>query len=493
VSRPQVIGKGKQCPSLRKLLPCKNTVKCPTLDCGVSAWSNWAQCSSSCGAQIAHSRLTSRTRAVTTHPARGGKACPVLMMTKDCAPLPCPQDCQLGAWSEWSSCPSTCGDTGDRNRVRSIVTHPLFGGKYCGPSQETVVCIKPPCPVDCQYKFDRCTVCLLSPKKCAKGCKKILVSHAKFGGACADTRKESDFVAVVECGQSSDIRSCYTTAPTPAFSGCIVSEFNSWSQCSGTCGGGGMQFRTRTILRASLAARAPAASTQFASTESEGQENLAHRNFAHCPPLREIRNCTFDNSVIGSILRPPWWRQTECPQDCEVSPWNCGSCSQTCGNLGNATRGCTRNVLQPSNAGGRQCPVLKTTRPCAHNTRVLPCPVDCLVSPFAIKYGSRCTRSCGWGQVVRTRKVIRRSAYGGRPCPELQEVKLCNTRHCPGAGDCIVTKWNNKRWVTEAMPFTIIFLQTPTGVHRAMSALAINDVTDQSLRDQSMEARRVLP
>jgi hypothetical protein len=453
VLRPR-IGTGKQCPTLRKLLPCPVAAECPSVDCALSDWSDWGQCSSSCGAQIAHSRTMSRSRKVTKQQTHGGKACPaVLTMTKDCTPLPCPEDCQLGDWREWSQCDRTCGDRGKRTRTRAIANHAAFGGKACGQRQASILCIKPPCPEDCQYTLAQCTVCVLSIGKCAQNCKRTLVSTAEFGGVPCEKPEDGDVITVTECGEDPSIRSCYTPSPTPVFRGCIVSEFNDWSPCSGSCGGGGTQFRNRKILRAAPGALSAVGTTSASSTKIGGKEpSIATTHFTRCPPLQQTRNCSFDDTGLAAVLRAPWWRQESCPQDCEVTAWNCGHCSQTCGDLRNATETCVRQVLRPSKAGGRLCPALLQNRVCTSGTAAnssrhtfLPCPQDCLVSPFTVKYGTHCTRSCGWGQVVRTRRVIRPNAYGGKRCPRLEEVKLCNTRHCPGVGDCLVTKWDQKR------------------------------------------------
>ncbi|CAG6014005.1 unnamed protein product [Menidia menidia] len=44
--------------------------------------------------------------------------------------IPCPQDCVVSEYSPWTSCSKTCG-TGLRNRVRSVLVPPLFGGSGC--------------------------------------------------------------------------------------------------------------------------------------------------------------------------------------------------------------------------------------------------------------------------------------------------------------------------------------------------------------------------
>ena len=44
--------------------------------------------------------------------------------------VPCPVDCELSEWSDWSECSVTCG-SGMQVRVRSILTEPADGGRKC--------------------------------------------------------------------------------------------------------------------------------------------------------------------------------------------------------------------------------------------------------------------------------------------------------------------------------------------------------------------------
>lgn len=95
--------------------------------CRTTQWSEWSQCSSSCGAGI-----TMRTRYFVEH--QGTKKCPHITivekqkcMTPECSAadieIPDPQ-CPVGQWSDWSPCSVSCGK-GVEIRKRLLLVEPL--------------------------------------------------------------------------------------------------------------------------------------------------------------------------------------------------------------------------------------------------------------------------------------------------------------------------------------------------------------------------------
>jgi hypothetical protein len=132
-------GNGVACPILKDTRAC-NTDVCP-VDCQVSDWSNWGTCTKSCGGG-----LQERTRSIIT-PTRGaGIACPELKQTKDCNTDVCSVDCQVSDWSNWSACPAPCGGTQERRR--SIITQQKGTGNQCPELTEIKKCVE--CPL---YEF----------------------------------------------------------------------------------------------------------------------------------------------------------------------------------------------------------------------------------------------------------------------------------------------------------------------------------------------------
>jgi hypothetical protein len=134
-------GNGISCPVLKETITCNIDV-CP-VDCKVSDWSNWSNCSVSCGGGTQE-----RTRNVITAQKGTGISCPELTQTKACNTDVCSVNCQVSDWSNWSNCSSNC--RGTQERTRSIMTLPKGNGTLCPELKETKICNDNDCPL---YEF----------------------------------------------------------------------------------------------------------------------------------------------------------------------------------------------------------------------------------------------------------------------------------------------------------------------------------------------------
>lgn len=168
---------------------------------------------------------------------------------------------------------------------------------------------------------------------------------------------------------------------------CVVGQFGAWSECSRSCGGGGMRSRERHEVTAAL------------------NGGMA------CASLHQMESCT---------LGP-------CPVHCVVSAFgDWDSCDVTCG--GGTTRR-TRRIIQNRAHKGDKCLDLVDTVSC--NTQG--CPVDCSVgtwSKWAPEYQATIAGDSMNGRLIRRRDVLIKVSNGGRQCPPVVEHKNHNGKTC---------------------------------------------------------------
>ena len=359
---------GVACPALNETHPC-NEQPCP-VDCVVSAFNDWTPCTKSCG-----SGTQTRSSSVTTSPADGGAACPALDQVRPCETHPCPVDCVVSNWGAYSPCTVTCS-TGTRTRSRSVITNAQHGGVQCGNLTEVGACDAGPCPVDCHVsEWGNWSACTESCDGGAQTRSRSITTQSQNNGTvCPDLQQTRD---------------CNTQAcPVD----CQVSAWGNWGDCSLTCGDNGLETRSRSVVTA-----------------------VAHGGAA-CPALEQTQSC--QNSP-------------HCPVHCVVSNFSeFGACTKSCGG-GLQTR--SRTVVTGADHGGVACPSLTETQQCNNG----PCPVDCVVSNWGD--WTTCTKSCGSGQESRSRSIDENPTSGGAPCGALSQTRSCNDQPCPQ--DCVVSNW----------------------------------------------------
>nr|XP_061807746.1 thrombospondin-2-like [Nerophis lumbriciformis] len=109
-----------------------------------SLWSPWSPCTTTCGiGNITRIRLCDR------QPARKGGCTGTDVETKPCNNTPCPVPGGWTSWSEWGLCSKSCGG-GLLSRERKCLNpSPQFGGSFCGgEAMDYETCNKQPCPLD---------------------------------------------------------------------------------------------------------------------------------------------------------------------------------------------------------------------------------------------------------------------------------------------------------------------------------------------------------
>ena len=103
--------------------------------CSVGGWSAFGACSHTCDGGT-----MSRTRSVAPLAGYEGikDACPVDTETATCNTGPCPKDCAVGNFSDWSECSAQCGP-GTQVHTRPLLQSALGGGS-CPKLFETQAC-----------------------------------------------------------------------------------------------------------------------------------------------------------------------------------------------------------------------------------------------------------------------------------------------------------------------------------------------------------------
>ncbi|KAL5005950.1 hypothetical protein ScPMuIL_017108 [Solemya velum] len=295
-SNPAPLNGGAQCSGVTG-----KTEECEEAPCPVNGeWTSWTatdDCSVTCGTgEQSFGRSCSNPT-----PAHGGLSCNGSSgKSEQCQEDPCPVDGQWTSWEESGGCSVTCG-TGEQSLWRSCANPPpMYNGLDCvGNNTMTEECVENPCPVDgnwTDWTTGNCSVtCGSGVRTNTRTCTN---PEPQYDGADCD-------------GDSEETEECEDT-PCPGDGG--WTEWESWDDCSVTCG--------------------------------VGVENFG-RSCTNPPPTHGGLECVGDDNKTESCDRG------NCPGDGAWSEWTDDGCSVSCGD---GVRSFTRSCTNPAPThGGAEC------------------------------------------------------------------------------------------------------------------------------------------
>lgn len=380
IEQPAMNG-GEQCHgATKKTTPCGGDIQV----CQLSEWASWSVCTASCDGGV-----QTRKRDIATPARGGGMPCQDwLEEAVECNTHPCQEgarDCELGAWSGWTS----CQEGPMRFRFRRIVQQPASTGVPCaGALREAASCMD---RVDCETsewtQWDECD------KTCGGGQqmrhRQVTKNPMNGGAPCPKVLIQTQGCALEPCRRRD----------------CIVTEWAEWTGCSASCGIG---YRTR--------------SRDFKQKPCEGG-----------------RGCDLDLAMVEPCFAP----DCEC-QDCIWDAWQeWAQCSKSCDG-GQANR--ERHILQKPKPGCKACDALSSAqvKPC--NTQ--PCHEHICVDGKWGDWSAWgvCSATCQGGERWRHRHPSVEANDCGIAAPGMSiEAEACNSdKPCMPSVDCLFTSWS--RW-----------------------------------------------
>ncbi|XP_032818066.2 thrombospondin type-1 domain-containing protein 7A-like isoform X1 [Petromyzon marinus] len=355
-------------------------------------------------------------------------------MSRRACLVPCRRDCTLSPFSDWTPCPDPCRQTDGAPtprqwRFRVVIQRASGGGRPCPKSLSDMrPCPTRPCP---QYRWrtHRWGQCHL-----------LASSSARAAGAnpgespCGQGLQTRGVSCHVEGEGHVDPRECLTRAApmpmlaqpcrVPCASDCALSSWSPWTHCPSHPGCGATQTRRRSL-----------------TGRSKRREEC---KVAHTFPLLESQPCPCNTHT--SRPTGPW-------SDCIVT-------------LGEGRPGDGPAVAgEPECGKGVRLQAVSCYDHEEHLTRPemcnspgwreeaceVACPVDCALGEW-IPW-SPCSKSCGAGMSMRSRKIQGGPSHGGRPCPPPHHA-LQVYEAMPCYSDCALYTWVSDPWEVCSVPLS---------------------------------------
>ena len=398
VSR-QATGNQPECRGdLEETKPCLEDPGALRQDCLMDVWSEWTQCSTTCGGGW-HVRI----RSVRSPARNGGTPCSAgLEQGESCGHVPCEGErCTVSDWGEWHGCMSF----GQQYRRRRLTMD--GSGHDCGEMGSNVV-LSETKPCDLEHQI---VDCMLSQWSRWYGCDKTC------GGGQQTRDRQVELYPKNggrECPSSlREVRGCNTQA-CASTGGCtdgLWAEWETWSFCSVTCGGG---LRSRSRLR-----------KRMANECGKPPSGLSH----------ETENCHSESCGPDiDCLFETWSEWTICSKTCNGVKRRSRDISVYGRGKGKSCQGDIQQTFACNPAAGEPLP----------DACEKPDPVDAILSDWG--QWSGCPVTCGGGQQRRVRNITQPAEYGGvGVMGSLLQTAECAPGVCPTPHpvDCIWSQWTD--------------------------------------------------
>lgn len=189
---------GAECVGASLHVESCNIFECP-VDCAWTEWNSWNPCSKTCGGGNTH-----RDRSYDPKPQNGGSHCVGAHVEMiECGSESCPTDCRWEEWLEWGLCSASCGSEGNMHtRMRLVAIQAGNGGNPCsGSASEHINCTtSQPCPVDCSLgDWQEWSTCNASCGSGMQTAKRVLRQAAHGGSEVCPAEEEYELEKVMDC------------------------------------------------------------------------------------------------------------------------------------------------------------------------------------------------------------------------------------------------------------------------------------------------------
>jgi len=422
-----------------------------TQDCELSSWSKWSRCE-------VKSDQKFHTRTFAQNATEDGEACVgVLNDTQPCFG-PKTVDCTLSEWTAWADCSKNCAK-GYTTRTRKVVNEAKAGGLPCmgfyitdaaaleemKECEDTLNCERTDFIIDCVFSpWGAWTGCTGDADEQGTRERHIKTSAQGDGEACVGSTLESMPCKMLEFGSGT--------------LDCQMTSWDEWSPCFQTV----QTFRSRNIWQFPQASGKACSGTTVetvpCSSMSKGKHDCTFHpwnDWTACVPecgqghrsrTREIKTPASGGGAFcnASLTEVATCDDRACSNktDCVWGPWlDWGDCLRAEGFCGVGSKSRNRYVVQLPTFGGQMCApkVLKQVAPanCAGQSEC------CLDGQWASwSEWSECSATC-YGTRFRSRTLDKKETWCGLPAEgSSMDYEPCETKACMTNLDCLFGSWS---------------------------------------------------